>query len=75
MLYKIHISMLTQLSPDMASILSIPDGRGIGDPMKEGTERWPLRVPGLTIQEWEDLLKWMYRVCVPFNILHPIFLG
>ncbi|KAJ6626522.1 hypothetical protein B0H10DRAFT_2211119 [Mycena sp. CBHHK59/15] len=41
-LYKIHISMLTKLSPDMGSILSIPDGKDATDPTHEGTELFPL---------------------------------
>ncbi|KAJ7436840.1 hypothetical protein FB451DRAFT_1570898 [Mycena latifolia] len=60
-LYKIHVSMLVKLSPDMGSILAIPDGRKTGD-LIEGTEKWPLHLPGLTVQEFEDFLTWVYRV-------------
>ncbi|KAJ7732947.1 hypothetical protein DFH07DRAFT_780787 [Mycena maculata] len=61
-LYKIHISMLTKLSPDMGGILAIPDGKFDDDPTREGTEQFPLLLPGLSIQEFEDLLYWVYRV-------------
>ena len=63
-MYKVHISVLGKLSPDMASILAIPDGKNPSDPGREGTEQWPLLVPGLTVQEFEDFLVWMYRVFV-----------
>ncbi|KAJ7158388.1 hypothetical protein C8R43DRAFT_1124984 [Mycena crocata] len=61
-LYKIHISQLTKASPNMASILCIPDGKDISDETREGTEQFPLHVPGLIIQEFEDFLLWLYRV-------------
>ncbi|KAJ7793222.1 hypothetical protein B0H14DRAFT_2623114 [Mycena olivaceomarginata] len=48
-LYKIHVSLLTQLSPNLAEILSIPHG-----PVEEGTELFPLHIAGLAVQEFED---------------------
>ncbi|KAJ7733822.1 hypothetical protein B0H14DRAFT_2243099, partial [Mycena olivaceomarginata] len=56
-LYKIHVSLLTQLSPNLAEILSIPHG-----PVEEGTELFPLHIAGLAVQEFEDFLLWVYRV-------------
>ncbi|KAJ6476127.1 hypothetical protein C8R45DRAFT_834099, partial [Mycena sanguinolenta] len=53
----IHISILTKLSPNMAEILNIPHG-----PIsEEGTERFPLHVPGLTVQEFDDFLFCIYK--------------
>jgi hypothetical protein len=65
-LFKIHISMLTNLSLDMGSILAIPDRKESGDPFWEGTERWPLLMP-LKLQEFEDFLLWMYCVFVQLS--------
>ncbi|KAJ7165970.1 hypothetical protein C8R46DRAFT_1275372 [Mycena filopes] len=61
-LYKIHVSTLMKLSPNMASILAIPSGKTVGDPTQEGTEKYPLHIGGLTVQEFEDFLFWLYRV-------------
>ncbi|KAJ7291323.1 hypothetical protein C8J57DRAFT_1491817 [Mycena rebaudengoi] len=55
-LHKIHVSLLTKLSPNMNEILNIPVGR------EEGTERFPLHLAGITIQEFEDFLLWVYRI-------------
>ncbi|KAJ6624166.1 hypothetical protein B0H10DRAFT_1685839, partial [Mycena sp. CBHHK59/15] len=63
--YKIHISMLTKLSPDMGSILSIPDGKDATDPTREGTELFPLLLPGIEVQEFNDFLYWLYRFSIP----------
>ncbi|KAJ6543009.1 hypothetical protein B0H19DRAFT_957156, partial [Mycena capillaripes] len=60
--YKIHVSLLTKLSTNMGEILAIPTGKAIGDPTQEGTERFPLHLPGLTVQEFEDFLFWVYRI-------------
>jgi hypothetical protein len=40
----------------MNEILNIPVGR------EEGTERFPLHLAGITIQEFEDFLLWVYRM-------------
>ncbi|KAJ7016806.1 hypothetical protein C8F04DRAFT_1280573 [Mycena alexandri] len=61
-LHKIHLSILTALSPNMASILAIPSGKPIGDPTQEGTELYPLHLMGFTKQEMDDFLFWIYRV-------------
>jgi hypothetical protein len=53
-LYKIHVSLLTQLSPNLAEILSIPHG-----PVEEGNELFPLHIAGLAFQEFEDFLLWV----------------
>ncbi|KAJ7031184.1 hypothetical protein C8F04DRAFT_223802 [Mycena alexandri] len=61
-LYKIHVSTLGKLSPDMSGILAIPSGKPEGDPTQEGTERFPLHLTGLSVQQFEDFLCWLYRV-------------
>ncbi|KAJ7030912.1 hypothetical protein C8F04DRAFT_1365215 [Mycena alexandri] len=57
-LYKIHLSTLTALSPNMASILAIPSGEPIGDPTQEGTELYPLHLMSFTKQEMDDFFGW-----------------
>ncbi|KAJ7433763.1 hypothetical protein FB451DRAFT_1195939, partial [Mycena latifolia] len=59
-LYKIHVSMLVKLSPDMGSILRYPgwqkDWRS-----NRGDREVALASAGLTVQEFEDFLTWVYR--------------
>ncbi|KAJ6477788.1 hypothetical protein C8R45DRAFT_1102070 [Mycena sanguinolenta] len=54
-LHKIHISLLMKLSPNMSQILNIPASG------EEGTERFPLHLVGIVLQEFEDFLLWVYR--------------
>ncbi|KAJ7458754.1 hypothetical protein B0H11DRAFT_2286546 [Mycena galericulata] len=61
-LYKVHASMFEQLSGMMQSILSIPDGKPADDPTREGTEKYPLLLPGITGLEFNDFLLWLYRI-------------
>lgn len=60
-IYKIHISMLENLSGVMKSLLSIPDGKDPQDPTREGTELYPLFVPDTSVVEFDDFLQWIYR--------------
>ncbi|KAJ6593135.1 hypothetical protein B0H19DRAFT_1245939 [Mycena capillaripes] len=60
-IYKIHVSMLEEISTVMHSIFSIPDGKEDNDPTREGTEMFPLFIPGTTVVEFDDFLQWLYR--------------
>ncbi|KAF8209155.1 hypothetical protein K438DRAFT_1518217, partial [Mycena galopus ATCC 62051] len=60
-LYRVHLSIITKLSPIIAQILAIPNGKEAGDPTQEGTEGFPLHFAGLKVQEFEDFLFWMYK--------------
>ncbi|KAJ7137895.1 hypothetical protein C8R44DRAFT_728089 [Mycena epipterygia] len=40
----------------MEAILSIPDGKTTDDPSREGTEKYPLHIEGVTREEFDDLL-------------------
>ncbi|KAJ7923988.1 hypothetical protein B0H13DRAFT_2315995 [Mycena leptocephala] len=60
-LYRVHLSIITKLSPIIAQILAIPNGKEAGDPTQEGAERFPLHFAGLTVHEFEDFLFWMYK--------------
>ncbi|KAJ7149102.1 hypothetical protein C8R46DRAFT_1044373 [Mycena filopes] len=60
-IYKIHLSMLTRLSEVMGSILSIPQAKALNDPTREGTENYPLFLPGTSVEEFNDFLYWLYR--------------
>ncbi|KAJ7023807.1 hypothetical protein C8F04DRAFT_1193114 [Mycena alexandri] len=62
-IYKIHLSMLTRLSEVMGSILTIPEsgGKAPDDPTREGTEHYPLLLPGTCVEEFDDFLHWLYR--------------
>jgi hypothetical protein len=53
--------MLEKLSPDIAGILAIPDGKSSDDPTREGSINYPLHFQGVNKQEWEDFLFWLYR--------------
>ncbi|KAJ7303580.1 hypothetical protein DFH08DRAFT_825860 [Mycena albidolilacea] len=73
-LYKIHVSLLTQLSPNLAEILSILHG-----PVEEGTELLPLHIAGLAAdseltwklesREWSPMINLEERECVLKNLL------
>ncbi|KAJ7717147.1 hypothetical protein B0H16DRAFT_1898058 [Mycena metata] len=62
-IYRIHLSMLMRLSEVMGSILTIPEssGKAPDDPTREGTEHYPLLLPGTCVEEFDDFLQWLYR--------------
>ncbi|KAJ7146578.1 hypothetical protein C8R44DRAFT_600290, partial [Mycena epipterygia] len=69
--YKIHISMLENLSGIMKSLLSIPDGKDSQDPTREGTELYPLFVPDTSVVEFDDFLQWIYRAFTITDWVEP----
>ncbi|KAF8218005.1 hypothetical protein K438DRAFT_1952865 [Mycena galopus ATCC 62051] len=60
-IYRIHQSMLEELSDVMNSIFSIPNNKALGDPTREGSEKYPLYIPGTSVTEFDDFLMWLYR--------------
>ncbi|KAK7029285.1 hypothetical protein R3P38DRAFT_2775847 [Favolaschia claudopus] len=60
-IYNVHITMLQKLSEIFNSLITIPDGKEKNDPTREGTEAYPLFLPGTTVSEFDDLLQWIYR--------------
>ncbi|KAJ7272420.1 hypothetical protein C8J57DRAFT_1225949 [Mycena rebaudengoi] len=54
--------MFEKLSPTIAAILAIPDGKKMDDPTREGSEKYPLFLEGMTTQAFEGFLVWVYRV-------------
>ncbi|KAJ7872821.1 hypothetical protein B0H14DRAFT_3438659 [Mycena olivaceomarginata] len=55
-LYKIHIGILLQISEVMNAIFTIPDGKALDDPTREGTEQLPVLLSGITTEEFDDFL-------------------
>ncbi|KAJ7732234.1 hypothetical protein DFH07DRAFT_686055, partial [Mycena maculata] len=60
-IYHIHLTQLIRLSDVMNDIFGIPDGKLATDPLREGSELYPLYLEGVEKQEWEDFLAWVYR--------------
>ncbi|KAJ7221833.1 hypothetical protein B0H12DRAFT_1241202 [Mycena haematopus] len=58
-LYKVHKSNFTKLSPVVASILDIPDNT-TGGP-RQGSETNPIILEFFTTEVFEDFLAWIYR--------------
>ncbi|KAJ6489499.1 hypothetical protein C8R47DRAFT_1273759 [Mycena vitilis] len=56
--YKVHVSHFKILSPNVASILNIPDN--MAGP-KQGSEANPILLEGFTCEVFEDFLAWIYR--------------
>ncbi|KAJ7645240.1 hypothetical protein DFH06DRAFT_1333528 [Mycena polygramma] len=56
--YKVHVSHFKILSPNVASILNIPDN--MAGP-KQGSEANPILLEGFTREVFEDFLAWIYR--------------
>lgn len=45
-----------RMSEAMSAIFSIPDGKNADNPTREGTDKFPLHLEGITKQEFDDLL-------------------
>jgi hypothetical protein len=60
MMYRIHLSILKQLSPVFRDILTIPAESTCGS-NTEGSESNPIVLPQVTEEEFDDFLLWIYR--------------
>ncbi|KAJ7841067.1 hypothetical protein B0H14DRAFT_3457685 [Mycena olivaceomarginata] len=69
-IYKVHRSMLQELSPVMDSIFSIPDGKAVGDSTREGEEIDFIERNGLALGSDVAVLE---RICTNLlKLVHKV---